>query len=828
MSDISERVRRSVRFLRREPGFAAHAILILALGIGATAGVFSLIQGALLEPPPYTDPGELVLIQTQSTASRPAFSDDAWPPAQWEEWEAAAETLESVAAYAWTFNFLILGDGSQSQEGMWVSSEYFDLMGVEPAVGRAFVASDAADNSGIILGYDLWQREFRGDPAIVGQTVRLSRMPPRTVVGVMPQGLRFLPSPGAANEPNYDLSAKVDFWLPIGVVPNATVQQRNQPRWNVVARLSNGATPSDAEKELAVITAGQAEATPAFEGVAARVAPLSGVLNAAGERILLPLLAAAALVLLISCSNAAALLLVRGLQHQHEYGVRSAIGARRASLFNHVIGESLSLALVGGVVGVLLALGIVAVFKSLAGTAIPRLDDVTVGWPIVAFGLAAALVSCVLAGLAPAWLAAKLDPAQALRAAEAKSTAAPAQRQVLGCVLVFQMALTMALLVGAGLLTRTMYNLSAVQSGFDTRNIVAMTVTAVDGQWFDFHERALERVAELPGVEGAAFAWGVPLTGNSWPGRFAIEGYTPAAANDDFVALPIRAVTAGYFALLGQSIEEGRDFLSTDRAPPPNPAAPNLPPDPTAFTRVAVVNRAFVEQYFGGAAAIGKKVWLPGTPRVQMDIVGVVSDTRTVDLARSPEPEIYVSLLQQQAYSKHLVVRTTDSPAGIVSVVERELKTILPTAAVEYVQTLEQIRDRSLASRTFAMQLLVGFAIVAVLLTVAGVYSVLSLSVTARRRELAIRTAVGADASRIVGLVLRSGLTLVGVGIVVGIAVSFVLSRVLQAMLFEVGPADPLTLLAAAAMFAAVALLACALPAVRAARVDPVDALKGE
>jgi putative ABC transport system permease protein len=399
---------------------------------------------------------------------------------------------------------------------------------------------------------------------------------------------------------------------------------------------------------------------------------------------------------------------------------------------------------------------------------------------------------------------------------------------VLGGVLVFQMALTMALLVGAGLLTRTMYNLSSVQPGFDTRNIVAMTVTAVDGNWFDFHERALARVAELPGVEGAAFAWGVPLTGNSWPGRFEIEGYAPPVGNDNSVALPIRAVTAGYFSLLGQAIEEGRDFRSTDRSPPPNPAAPNTPPDPTTFTRVAVVNRAFAEEYFGGAGAIGKKIWgLQGTNRVPMDVVGVVSDSRTTDLARQPEPEVYVSLLQQQAFSKHLVIRTTESEAAIVGVVERELKSILPTVAVEYAQTLEQIRDRSLASRTFAMQLLVGFAIVAVLLTLAGIYSVLSLMVTARRRELAIRTAVGADAQRIVGLVLRSGLTLVGAGILAGVAVSFALSRVLQAMLFEVGPADPLTLAAAAVAFVAVALLACSLPAARAARVHPAEALKG-
>jgi putative ABC transport system permease protein len=829
MIDLVERLRRCIRVLRREPGFAAQVTLILGFGIGATAGVFSLIEGALLQPPPYTDPDELVLIQTRSTENRPALTNDAWPPAQWEEWSgAAAQTLESVAAYAWTFNFLVLDDGSKSQEGMWVSPEYFGVMGVEPEVGRTFVLADAADNSGIILGYELWQREFRGDPAIVGQSIRLSRTQARTVLGVMPPGLRFLPTPGAASEPNYDLDAKVDFWLPIPTPQNAAPQQRNQPRWNVVARLRDGATPSDAERELALITARQAEAVPAFDGVAPHVEPLSGVLNAAGERILLPLLAAAALVLLISCGNAAALLLVRGLQRQHEYGVRSAIGARRANLFNHVIGESLSLALAGGVVGVLLALGIVALFKSLAGVAIPRLDEVAIGWPVVAFGLGAALLACVLAGLAPAWFASRLDPVQALRAAETKSTAAPAQRRVLGGVLVFQMALTMALLVGAGLLTRTMHNLSAVQSGFDTRNIVAMTVTAVDGNWFDFHERALERVAELPGVEGAAFAWGVPLTGNSWPGQFEIDGYTPPGDGNGFVARPIRAVTAGYFSLLGQKIEEGRDFRSTDRSPPPNAAGPNTPPDPSTLTRVAVVNRAFVEEYLGGAGAIGKRIWLAAPARLPMDIVGVVSDTRTVDLARTPEPEVYISLLQQQAFSKHLVVRTTESPAGIVGLVERELKAILPTVAVEYAETLEQIRDRSLASRTFAMQLLTGFAVVAVLLTLTGIYSVLSLTVAARRRELAIRTAVGADGRRIVGLVLRSGLALIAAGIAAGIVVSFALSRVLQAMLFEVGPTDPLTLAAASAAFAVVALLACAVPAARAARVDPAGALKGE
>jgi putative ABC transport system permease protein len=357
-----------------------------------------------------------------------------------------------------------------------------------------------------------------------------------------------------------------------------------------------------------------------------------------------------------------------------------------------------------------------------------------------------------------------------------------------------------------------------------------MTVTSVDGDWFDFHERALERVAALPGVQKVAFAWGVPLTGNSWPAAFEIEGYTPPdSSGNRQVPLALRAVTPGYFSLLGQRIEEGRDLQSTDRLPPPDPANPNARPDMSKVALVAIVNRAFVDRYFGGAGAVGKELRVPQGPnRVGAKIVGVVSNTRVDDLAHAPEPQVYMSLLQNPAFSKHLVVRTSAEPSAIVGAVQRELKAIMPTVAVENIETLEEIRDHSLGSRTFAMQLLIGFAIVAVLLTLAGVYSVLSLTVAARRRELAIRTAVGADARTIIGLVLRGGLVMIAAGIVAGVAVSFALSRVLQAMLFEVGPADPVTLGAAALAFALVALLACSLPAMRAARADPAEALKAE
>ena len=763
-----------------------------------------------------------------SDENGPAALDDAWSPDQLEAWRDAVPSLDSVAAYGWTFNFLVLDDGSESEEGMLVSPEYFRVTGLKPALGRAFDDSDSAGTAttGILLGHDLWLRQFHGDPDIVGKTVHLSRMPARTVLGVMSADVRFLPAPGVASEPNYDVDARVDFWLPIS--RDAPAEQRAFQRWNVVARLRAGATPRDAQTELDAVMKRQAATTPALEGITARVEPLVGTLNAAGQRILLPLFAAAALVLLISCSNAAALLLVRGLQRRREYGIRAAIGAGRGALFRHTIGDSLLLALLGGAVGVGFAIATVAAFKSVAATAVPRLDAVTVGLPVVAFGLGSTLLACVLAGLFPAWHAAKLDPIIALRDTAAKSTAGPGQRRVLVGVLIVQMALTMTLLVGAGLLTRTMYNLSSVRSGFDTRNVIAMTVTAVDGNWLDFHERALERVAALPGVEQAAFAWGVPLTGNSWRSTIEIEGYAPPDANRA-VSLNVRAVTPGYFSLLGQRIEEGRDIASTDRPPPRDPAQPRAASDAGSPPRVAVVNRAFVDRYLGGGIALGKKAWmLIGPYRVGMDIVGVVSDTRTEALARSATPEIYVSLLQQQAFSKDLVIKTRVPPATIVGAVEHELRTLLPTVSIERVQTLDEIRDESLASRTFAMRLLVAFAIVAIVLTLTGTYSVLSLAVAARRRELAIRTAVGADPRRLMGLVLRGGLGLITIGILTGVASSFMLSRVLRTMLFEVDPADPVTLVGAASAFAVVALLACWLPALRAARVAPAEALKAE
>jgi len=802
----------AVRMLIKQPGFTLIAVLTLALGIGATSAIFSLIQGVLLTPPPYRQPQKLVLISTARADGQRMGGARGWPAMQWLDWQQQAKSFEALGAYGWTFSFLVRNEGSESMEGMWVTADYFRAVGLQPILGRTFVESETKPGAAavIILGYNLWQRKFNGDPHIVGTTVRMSRRrTPVTVIGVMPPGVRFLPSPGVAKEPNYDPNAMVDFWVPAAPDP----KQLKAPNWEVVARLRGGTPIQQAREELRLIVEREARAEHDFEGITAQVQALSGELNRDGNRILFPLLGAAVLVLLIACGNASALLLVRGLQRQQEYAVRSALGVGRLALFRQVSIESLLLALVGGMFGAGLALGIVKVFRLIGGHAIPRLDAVTAGWPVIAWGLGAAVFSALLAGIFPALRASRFDPIQVLKSAGPNSSSGRGERRILRAVTMIQTALTLALLVGAGLLIRTMSNIARVQSGYDIQHILTMSVTAVQGNWSDFHHRALERVSGLPGVKSVAFAWGVPLTGNNWPDAVEVEGQPPAAKESDRIQMPLRAVTPGYFNLMGLAISDGRDFRSTDGQGAP---------------RVAIANRALADRYFAKQNPIGKKLWLSGRQQPSTEIIGVVWNGRTEDLTQPADPEIYLPLWQATAFSKHLVVRTTADPRAVVAAVQRELRSVDPTAAVENVKTLEQVRSDSLASRTFAMELLVGFSVAGSVLTLVGIYGVLSLSVASRRRELAIRAAVGAEQRDIHKLVFGEGFRVIAGGVIAGIAAAVLLSRVLKTFLFDVKPTDPVTLIAVGLMFAIVASIACWVPTRRAGRVNPLEALRYE
>jgi putative ABC transport system permease protein len=807
-------LRFAFRMLLKQPGFSLIAALTLALGIGATSAVFSLIQAALLTPPPYRKPERLVLIPTARTDGQKMDSPRGWAAQQWTEWQKEAPSFDGIAAYDWTFNFLIRNDGSQSMQGMDVTKDYLRVMGLRPVAGRGFEDSDFGQGPvrTILLGYEFWQRAFAGDKQIIGKTVRISRWQvPPTVIGVMEPGVRFLPSPGAAKEPNYDVNATVDFWVPAEPDP----KHLKEPYWNIVARLRDGATPQQGQKELAVLTAREAQTEKQFEAFAPQIELVTDEMNRDGKRILLPLLGAAALVLLIACGNAAALLLIRGLQRQQEYAVRIAMGMGRIALLRQVLTESLLLALIGGAFGVGLAFGAVRLFKVIAGHAVPRLDGVTAGWAVLGWGLGAAVLAAFFAGVFPALRAFRLDPMEVLKDAGPKGTAGIGERRLLQGVTMLQTALTLALLVGAGLLIRTMVKIANVPSGFNTGRILTMSVTEVQSwsTWGSFHRQALERVAAIPGVQYAAFAWGVPLTGNNWPATLEIEDQPPAVKESDKTALPLRAVTPDYFKLMGMALMDGREFRSTDDDKAPN---------------VAIVNQAFARRYFPQGNVLGRKFWMNGRDKPGTEIIGEIANGRTDDLTQEASPEIYLSLWQATAFSKHLVVRTTADPRAVVVAVERELRSVDPTAAIENPKTLEQIRDESLASRTFAMNLLTGFSLVASALTLVGIYGMLSLSVASRRRELAIRSAVGAQQGDIRKLIFGEGFRLIAGGVLVGAALAMVLSRVLKSFLFEVQPSDPATLIVVGALFVGVGLLACWMPVRRAAKVNPLEALRYE
>jgi len=807
-------LRFAIRMLLKQPGFSLIAALTLALGIGATAAVFSLIHGVLLTPPPYEKPQQLVLIPAARVDGQKMDSPRGWSAQQWMDWQKETTSFQGVAGYSWTFNFLIRNDGSQSMQGMNVSRDYLQVMGLKPMAGRAFDDSDFQPGppKTIVLGYEFWQRTFGGDKQIIGKTVRISRWEVTpTVIGVMEPGVRFLPSPGAAKEPNYDVNATVDFWVPS--YPNP--KYLKEPYWDVVARLKDGVTAQHAQQEVTVLAAREALTEKKFEGYAPQLEPVTDEMNRDGKRILLPLLGASALVLLIACGNAAALLLVRGLQRQQEYGVRIAMGMGRMALLRKVLMESLLLALLGGALGGGLALGAVKLFKTIAGHAVPRLDGVTAGWAVLGWGLGMAVFAAFVAGLIPALRAFRLDPMEVLKSAGPKGTASTGERRLLQGVTILQTALTLALLVGAGLLIRTMVKIAEVPSGYNTGRILTMSVTDVQSYstWASFHRQALERVAALPGVQYAAFAWGVPLTGNNWPATLEIEGQPPAVKESDRIALPLRAVTPDYFKLMSLPLMEGREFRSTDDDKAP---------------KVAIVNQAFADHYFPHGNALGRKIWMNGRDKPGMEIVGEITNGRTDDLTQQASPEIYLPLWQATAFSKHLVIRTAADPLTVVAAVQHELRSVDPTAAIENVKTLEQIRDESLSSRTFAMNLLTGFSALGSVLTLVGIYGVLSLSVASRRKELAIRSAMGAQQTDIRNLIFGEGFRLIAGGVIAGVALAIVLSRVLKSFLFEVQPSDPATLITVGAFFVGVGLLACWAPVRRAAKVHPLEALRYE
>ena len=578
----------------RAPAFSLVAVLTLGLGIGGAAAMFGLIQGVLLSPPPYAEPDRLVLLSPARLdgspyAQRPTTT-------QWLAWRASSPRLET-ALYRWMFNFLVRNEGSTALGGMVVTPNYFRVLGLTPLRGREFVASEAASSgppTAVIIGYELWQRTFNGDPDIIGRTLQISRMPaPLPIVGVMPPGIRFLPDPANVSEPGYDVDAHVDFWLPA----LADESQLTQRQWNVVGRLAPGTSAAAVNADVSAVAARQRAEDATLDGLTATARPVLEVLNEDGRRLLGPLFGAVALVFFIACANVAGLLLARGLHRQRDYLLRTAIGATWQRLFRQALTESVALALVGAVVGGGFAVVMVALFLAVGEHALPRADAVAIGWPVFAFCAVVAPIAAAIAGLLPAARAAFGEHSHGV--ASTRTTAGPAERRLIGGVAALQIVLTVGLLAGAALLVRTARNLAELRPGYDTEHVLTMAVTTMqrDDAWKTFHADALERVSHLPGVRQAAFAWGVPLTGNSWPATLEIVGNAGTDRLADELNVPLRAVTPDYFEAMGIRLADGRAFReSDDRGAPP----------------VVIVNQAFATSQFGTGAVLGRSIRFAG------------------------------------------------------------------------------------------------------------------------------------------------------------------------------------------------------------------------
>ena len=724
---------------------------------------------------------------------------------------------------------------------MYVTSDFFKVLSVQPQIGRAFLPSDfpalwsGANPGVVILGHELWQRKFHGDTKIIGQVVHLNNNSGEpnveTVVGVMPPDLRVLPSPSMSHMPGYDPDGHVEIWLP---ATGAKMLGPKSTYWSVVGRLREGTGLAAARSELTAITARQGQADHIFEGISAKAELLTTCLNDQARRLLIPLSGAVALVFFIACASVGGLLLARSLQRQREYAVRCALGAGRWRLARQSFVENLLLVLTGGILGTTLAVATVRVLKAMAGAAIPRLDAVSIGWPTLVFCVGATLLAAVTAGLVPAFRVSRLNPMSAAKSGT-RTSANRADRKLLSWVAVVQTALTLALLAGAGLLIRTVANLARVRPGYDTEHIVSMTVTEIRlGQQYettndvwgrhvmDFNRRALSQVEALPGVKSAAWAFGLPLTGHEFLADIQTGGDVNSEKLKDEVDIPVRTVTPEFFDTVGQQLLTGRNF---------GPAE-----NDTNAVNNAIINQAMARQYFGNTDPIGKtfrmilvfsgiKIY---RSFVETRIIGVVANSSDVALTRKAEPEFYLPYWQLHTLFRSLVVRADGDPRSIISSVQRTLRSLDPTVAVEDVKTFEQIRNDSIAPQLFTMRLLSGFSIVAAALAMIGIYGVLSLSVASRRQEMAIRMAVGAQRRNVFGLILSEGLRLVGVGVVIGSGVAFASTRVLRALLFGVEPTDLFTLIVTVLLFMVVATLACCFPARRATQIDPMEALRHE
>ena len=809
--------RQALRGLSRNPGFTVVALLTLALGIGATAAIFTVIDGVLLRPLEYRDPDRLVVLQYKrgNTIAAANFLD----------FRSQSRSFEAVgAAESWSPN-LTGGDRPEELEGLHLSSDVLPMLGVEPLLGRFFLPEEehAGSHRVVVLSFELWQTRFSGDPAAVGTSLTIDGEPYQ-VIGVMPWGFRFAPfwATGAR------------LWAPL------VLDQRSGDRagasLRVFARLRQDVTLAAARNEVAGIAARLEQAFPGTNRDGT-VVPLMDKVVGDVRDALLVLFAAVAFVLLIACANVAHLQLLRAAAREREFALRGALGASRARLVQQSLVESGVLALTGGALGLLVAWGGVRLLIRLAPPDIPRLDTLGIDGSVLGFVLLVTLGATLLFGLVPALTAARVDLHGLLKEGGRGSGDTPRRRRLRGLLVISEFALALVLLVGAGLVLRSFAARSGLDTGFDARGVLSAVVSrrgtahADLGRRADFFGQLVERVRGLPGVESASAINHLPLHGDNWRFPFAIEGRPLAAPGLGSFAL-FRITRPGYFGTMGIPLLAGRDFS---------------PQDLSTAARVVIINQFMASRHWPGESPLGRRLTVddPVHHPDWFTVVGVVKDSRQAGWAEQVSEEMYfpnlsvadpgespggpgtlVSFLNPIRMT--LVVRTRTAASGLIAPVQQAVASLDRDAPVSDVITMEQAVGEQFAEPKFYLLLLGGFAVLALTLAAVGIYGVISYAVARRTHEIGIRLALGAGSREAFQLIVRQGMRLAGIGSVAGLMGALMLTRYLQSLLFGVGPTDPLTFLLVALLLALVALAAAAIPARRAARVNPLVALRSD
>jgi putative ABC transport system permease protein len=811
MDSIIKDIRYGVRGLWKHPGFTAIVVITLALGIGASTAIFSVVDSVLLRRLPYRTAERILAIQELDPNGKRGQSTSA----NFYDWRAQQTVFEHLAAIKTTTTNLALSDHAERIDLAQTNANFFDVFGITPQYGRLFIPQDeqAGHEPVVVVSHALWQRRFGSDPSLVGRSITLDGRN-YNVVGIAPPGFQY--------------PDKTELWLPpLRFVPELypeqdVTQTRRMGYLTVVALLKPGVSLQQAAGEIETITARLRQQYPDTNNKRFnRVLSLHEHLVGDTNKLLWLLLGAVTFVLLIGCANVANLLLASGASRQKEMAIRAALGASRWRVIRQLFTESTILALSGGVVGLLIAFWGLAAITKLLPADFPRLNEIHIDLRVLGFTFAASMLTGILFGLAPALQISRSDVQESIRETGRGAAGSRRQSRFRQALIVVEVALSVVLLAGAGLLFRSFLRLQSVNTGFVSQQVLTARLTPSgtsyvnDADYAKFYNGVIEKVSAIPGVQDAGLINTLPLYKGPTSG-FRVEG-RPVTTPDKWPSVNYRVVSPNYFRAMGIPVLQGRAYTDRD-----NENAP----------LAMMVNQQLAREIFPDENPVGKRITFGGTnpdgqPR-WFEIVGVVANVRSVELREAPTAELYFSAQQDLWPAMSLVVRSSVEPSSLSASVRQAVNEVDRSVPVADVKTMDHVVSESITQPRFNLFLLGLFSAVAMVLSAAGIYGVTAYTVTQRTHELGIRIALGAQVGDVLKMILGQGMAVIGVGLVAGLAAAFGLMRLLRSLLFGVGENDPLTFVAITAVLVLVALIACYIPARRATKVDPLVALRAE